>query len=135
WKTGATGTHRNSYPGGKYAYLSAAAPGFSSNILVILDISDPAQPKEAGRWWMTGQREGETKPEGPEGFHGPANISPDGKVASMAYSPAAVNLGIRDVTKPKLIGPYKNFCEKGGRFGPHNVNQETPLPAWRSPAI
>src|SRR5262249_16537992 len=38
WKTGATGTHRNSYPGGKYAYLSAAVPGFSSNILVILDI-------------------------------------------------------------------------------------------------
>src|SRR5215467_2526359 len=202
---GATGTHRNSYPGGKYAYLSAAAPGFSSNILVILDISDPAQPKEAGRWWMTGQREGETKPEGPEGFHGPANISPDGKVASMAYSPAAVNLDISDVTNPKLIGkltfsppfvavgapslhtalplwdrnllyvnseaiaercnealnfaglvdnrnparprlmslfplpvppkgaPYKNFCEKGGRFGPHNVNQEIHLPDVEKP--
>src|SRR5262249_57236805 len=27
WKTGATGTHRNSYPGGKYAYLSAAVRG------------------------------------------------------------------------------------------------------------
>jgi len=83
WKTGATGTHRNSYPGGKYAYLSAAVPGFSSNILVILDISDPAYPKEAGRWWMPGQKAGEAKPEGPEGFHGPANISPDGKMASM----------------------------------------------------
>jgi hypothetical protein len=205
WKTGATGTHRNSYPGGKYAYLSAAAPGFSSNILVILDMSDPAQPKEAGRWWMTGQREGETKAEGPEGFHGPANISPDGKIASMAYSPAAVNLDISDVTNPKLIGkltfsppfvavgapslhtalplwdrnllyvnseaiaercnealnfaglvdnrnparprlmslfpvpvppkgaPYKNFCEKGGRFGPHNVNQEIHLPDVEKP--
>jgi hypothetical protein len=74
WRTGSTGTHRNSYPGGKYVYLSAAAPGFSSNILVILDISDPAQPKEAGRWWMMGQKAGEAKPEGPEGFHGPANI-------------------------------------------------------------
>src|SRR4029434_4699343 len=31
WKTGATGTHRNSYPGGKYAYLSASA--FSQNHL------------------------------------------------------------------------------------------------------
>jgi hypothetical protein len=37
WKTGSTGTHRNSYPGGKYAYLSAAAPGFSSNILGRVD--------------------------------------------------------------------------------------------------
>ena len=62
WKTGSTGTHRNSYPGGRYAYLSAAAPGYSSNILVTLDISDPAQPKEAGRWWMTGQKDGEPKP-------------------------------------------------------------------------
>ena len=95
WKTGSTGTHRNSYPGGRYAYLSAAAPGYSSNILVTLDISDPAQPKEAGRWWMTGQKDGEAKPVGPEGFHGPANISPDGKMASMAYSPA-VHVDHRD---------------------------------------
>ena len=35
WKTGASGTHRNSYPGGQYAYLAAAMPGFSSQILVI----------------------------------------------------------------------------------------------------
>src|SRR5262249_27205925 len=91
---GATGTHRNHFQGGKLAYLSAAVPGFSSNILVILDIRDPAHPKEAGRWWMPGQKAGETKPEGPEGFHGPANISADGKVASMAYSPAVVNLDI-----------------------------------------
>ena len=80
WKTGSTGTHHNSYPGGRYVYLSAAAPGFSSNIFVILDISNPAQPKEAGRWWMPGQKAGESKPEAPEGFHGPANISPHGKI-------------------------------------------------------
>ena len=205
WKTGATGTHRNSYPGGKYAYLSAAAPGFSSNILVILDISDPAQPKEAGRWWMPGQKAGEPKGEGPEGFHGPPTISPDGKTAAMAYSPAAVNLDISDVANPKLIGKltfsppfvavgapslhsalplwdrgllyvnseaiaercneglnfaglvdnrnparprlmslfplpvppkgaaYKNFCEKGGRFGPHNISQEIHLPDVEKP--
>ena len=33
WKTGSTGTHRNSYPGGRDAYLSAAMPGYSDNIL------------------------------------------------------------------------------------------------------
>src|SRR5262249_2050079 len=70
----------------------------------IWDISDPAHPKEAGRWWMPGQKAGEAKPEGPEGFHGPANISLDGKMASMAYSPAVVNLDITDVANPKLIG-------------------------------
>jgi hypothetical protein len=205
WKTGASGTHRNSYPGGKYAYLSAAMPGFSSQILVILDVSDPRQPKEAGRWWMPGQKQGEPKGEGPEGFHGPVNVSPDGKMASMGYAPAVINLDISDVANPKLIGkltfsppflsagpqslhsvlplwdrnllfasseasaercnealnfaglvdnrnparprlmslfplpeppkgkPYKNFCDKGGRFGPHNVNQEIHLPDVEKP--
>jgi len=205
WKTGAGGTHRNSYPGGRYAYLSAAQPGYAGNILVILDVSDPTQPKEAGRWHMPGQKQGEPKHGGPEGFHGPAAISPDGKMASMGYAPAVVNLDISDVANPKLVGRlnfsppfasvgaqslhtvlplwernllyvnsessaercneglqfaglidnrnpanmrlislfplpvppagkrYKNFCEKGGRFGPHNVNQEIHLPDVEKP--
>jgi len=205
WKTGAGGTHRNSYPGGRYAYLSAAAPGYAGHILIILDVSDPTQPKEAGRWHMPGQKQGEPKHGGPEGFHGPANISPDGKMASMGYSPGVVNLDISNIAEPKLTGRldfsppfasvgaqslhtvlplwdrnmlyvnsessaercnealqfaglidnrnparmrlislfplpappagkrYKNFCEKGGRFGPHNVNQEIHLPDVEKP--
>ncbi len=205
WKTGATGTHRNSYPGGKYAYLSAGMPGYDGNILIVLDVSDPAQPREAGRWWMPGQKDGEPRGAGPQGFHGPAMISPDGKMASMGYAPAVINLDISDVANPKLIGrlifsppflsagaqsvhtvlplwdrnilfvsaeasaercrealnfaalvdnknpaqprlmslfplpapppgaPYKNFCEKGGRFGPHNVSQEIHLPDVEKP--
>jgi hypothetical protein len=211
WKTGATGTHRNSYPGGKYAYLSAGMPGYNTNILVVLDVSNPAQPKEAGRWSMPGQKDGEphgSGPQGfqvPQGFHGPAAISPDGKMASMGYAPGVINLDIGDIAHPKLIGeldfsppflsagsqslhtvlplwdrnllfvsseasaercrealnfaglidnadparprllslfplpapppgaPYKNFCEKGGRFGPHNVNQEIHLPDVEKP--
>jgi hypothetical protein len=100
WKTGATGTHRNSYPGGKYAYLSAGMPGYDTNILVILDVSDPAHPKEAGRWSMPGQKEGEPRGIGPQGFHGPAMISPDGKMASMGYPPALINLDITDIANP-----------------------------------
>src|SRR3984885_10097260 len=42
WMGGDTGAHRNSYPGGKFAYLSTSYPGFKSNIMVILDVSDPA---------------------------------------------------------------------------------------------
>ena len=207
WKTGATGTHRNSYPGGKYAFMSAGMPGYpgAGNILVILDISDPKNPKEAGRWWQPGQKEGEAQIGGPRGFHGPANLSPDGKRIVMAYSPSVVNLDISDVANPKVLGqlrmsppflsagsqslhtslplwdrnliyanseasaercneglnwagliqnkdpanmqllslfplpqppknaPFKNFCEKGGRFGPHNVNQEIHLPDVEKP--
>ena len=34
---------------------------------------------------------------------------------------------------PPKSAPYKNFCEKGGRFGPHNVNQEIHLPDVEKP--
>src|SRR6202040_3264858 len=34
---------------------------------------------------------------------------------------------------PPTGAPYKNFCEKGGRFGPHNVNQEIHLPDVEKP--
>jgi hypothetical protein len=197
WMGGATGAHRNSYPGGKYAYLSTSYPGFKGNIMVILDVSDPAHPKEAGKWWQPGQKDGEPKAEFPEGFHGPVNVSPDGKWASLPYTPEVVNLDISDLSQPKVIGrlhitepfasvgiqsvhtvlplwdrkllyvsseaqksdckddgmnfagmidnsnpahprlisifptprppknaPYKDFCQKGGRFGPHNTSQE-----------
>ena len=199
WKTGATGTHRDGYPGGKYAYLSAGMPGYKGQILVILDVSDPAHPKEAGRWWLPGQKEGESPLPVPiYGFHGPAFI--EGNRAYLGYSPDIVILDISDAASPKLIGkmtisppfgtnipvhdampipgtdlvyahaegtgggdqpngiaacqgaeffdglvdfkdpskpklisqlpipvpppdaPYKDFCEKGGRFGPHNTN-------------
>jgi hypothetical protein len=204
WKTGAEGTHRNGYPGGKYAYLSAVMPGYKGNILVILDVSDPKNPKEASRWWLPGQKEGEPPLPGPTGFHGPPII--EGHTAYLAYGPSVVILDISDVSKPKMVGqlnysppfkggltsghdvlkipgkpllfvhsegsggdtpsmaptctgpldiaamidikdqikprlmsifplpappkdaPYTDFCDKGGRFGPHNTNLEYHLP-------
>ncbi len=208
WKTGSTGTHRNSYPGGKYAYLSAAAPGYKGNILTILDVSDPVHPKIAGQWARPNQKiePGAPPTPPPFGFHGPANISPDGKIATMGYAPGIINLDISDIAHPKLIGdltmtppfisagsqsehtvlplwkkqmlfanseaaaencvdnalnyavlidnrnlakprlmsmfplpvppkdaPYKDFCDKGGRFGPHNTSQEIHLPDVEQP--
>jgi len=206
WQGGSTGAHRNSYPGGKYAYLATSYPGFKENILVILDVSDPAHPKEVGKWWQPGQKDGEPAADGWEGFHGPANVSPDGKMASLPYTPDVVNLDISDPTQPKLMGrlrftppfasvgtqsvhtvlplwdrrllyvsseaqkpeckddgmnfaglidnanpahprlisifptprppknvPYRDFCDKGGRFGPHNTSQEIHNPAIQHP--
>ena len=206
WQGGATGAHRNSYPGGKYAYLSTSYPGFKLHIMVILDVSDPAHPKEVGKYWQPGQKDGEPPSPFPEGFHGPVNVSPDGKMASFGYTPDVVNLDISDPTHPKLIGklhitepfaqvgmqsvhtvlplwdrkllyvsseaskercqdnglnfagmidnsnpakprlisifpppvpppglPYTDYCDKGGRFGPHNVSQEIHNPAIQQP--
>ena len=104
WKTGAIGVHRIGYPGGKYANLAATMPGFRRQILVFLDISDPKNPKEAGRWWMPGQKEGEQPARNDISFHGPAIISDDGKTAYVGYGPAVVILDISDIAQPKLVG-------------------------------
>ena len=43
------------YNGGPYLYLTADCPGYIAEILRILDISDPKEPKEIGRWWKPEQ--------------------------------------------------------------------------------
>ena len=83
FRTRSLGTHRNGYPGGKYMHLSASMPGYRGNIYVIVDISDPAKPKEAGRWWVPGQKDDETPPPPPGTMmHGPPFI-----VGNKAYLP------------------------------------------------
>lgn len=196
WSSSSQGSHRNGYPGGRYAYLSTTVPGYRGFILVILDVSDPKNPKEAGRWAYPGARRGETPGEVTPSYHGPAFVSPDGKMLTLGYTPSIVNLDITDIRNPKLIGelklippfantltqsihtvvpfwdrkllywsgepmkrncneamsyvgfidnanpakpelislfptpvpppgsPYKSFCEKPGRFGPHNTVTE-----------
>jgi hypothetical protein len=104
WKTGSIGTHRNGYPGGKYAYMAANMPGFRGQILVILDVSDPRNPKEVSRWWMHGQKAGDDPARTDISFHGPAVISEDGKTAYLGYGPAVVILDISEIARPKEIG-------------------------------
>ncbi len=75
------GTHRNAYPGGRYAFLAADMKGYSGDILVILDVSNPAKPVEAGRWWVPGQHVagGETPQKDPDvNLHSPQFV--DGKL-------------------------------------------------------
>jgi len=59
WRTGGTGTHRNLYAGGRYALLAANMAGFKGNIYIVLDIGDRENPREVGRWWVPGQKDGE----------------------------------------------------------------------------
>jgi hypothetical protein len=193
YKTGGNGTHRNYYAGGKYMHLAAGMKGYRGNIYVIVDISDPAKPIEAGRWWVPGQKEGEsqTAPVATS-LHGPpevmgntvylpyggagmiildiSDVSQPKEIGRLNFSPpflsfiglhtvqpvpgkniVVVNseairenckeplnhtsiVDVSDLTKPRLVSvfplpvpppeaPYKSFCEKGGRFGPHNQNQ------------
>jgi hypothetical protein len=48
------GLHRLWYVGGRWAYASALIDGFCDYILITIDMADPTQPKEAGRFWLPG---------------------------------------------------------------------------------
>lgn len=37
------------------AYISATQEGYRGNIVLIIDLSDPMEPTEIGRWWLKGQ--------------------------------------------------------------------------------
>jgi len=66
--TGGRGVHRIVYEGGDYAYISATPEGYTGRIWLIVDVSDPAEPTEVGRWWWPGMWEaGNEKLETPEG--------------------------------------------------------------------
>lgn len=54
FKTGGRGVHRFTFDG-RYAYISPEMEGYVGNIVMILDLKDPAEPEEVGRWWMPGQ--------------------------------------------------------------------------------
>jgi hypothetical protein len=104
FRTGGTGTHRNGYPGGRYVHLAAGMPGYSGNIYVIIDIADPTNPVEVGRWWVPGQHAagGET-PEPAVSLHGPPFVV--GDLAYLSYGAAGmIILNIADVAHPQLVG-------------------------------
>ena len=48
--------HFNFDADGRYLFLGTEYKGFIGKILVILDVRDPRQPKEAGKWWLPGQK-------------------------------------------------------------------------------
>jgi hypothetical protein len=64
--TGGEGVHRIVYEGGDRAYISATPPGYSGRIWFIVDVSDPSDPSEIGRWWLPGMwTEGGETPDWP----------------------------------------------------------------------
>jgi hypothetical protein len=51
---GGVGCHRFWFDG-HFAYISAEMPGYYGNIMLIVDVSDPKDPKEVSRFWLPGQ--------------------------------------------------------------------------------
>jgi hypothetical protein len=116
WKTGGYGTHRNYYDGGRYIYATGLPEGYEGNILQIVDIEDPRNPVEVGRWWMDGQHVagGEAGAKPGTMLHGGAYVK--GDLAYLPYSAGGfVVLDISDKTNPTLVGdlpfspPFQTF--------------------------
>jgi hypothetical protein len=118
------GAHRIWWVGGRYAYVSVHFEGFIDHALAVIDVSDPRQPKLAGRWWLPGMNRG-------GGESPPASF---GKRTALHHLISAGNLGyaawrdggftihdLSDPTNPKLIS-RRNYAP------PFGGGAHTPLP-------
>jgi hypothetical protein len=48
------GIHRMTWFEGPYAYVTGSEAGWTDQFLIVVDLSDPANPREVGRFWMPG---------------------------------------------------------------------------------
>jgi hypothetical protein len=121
------GLHRVWYVGGRWAYASALIDGFSDYILITIDMAEPSEPKEAGRFWLPGMNlvAGE-KPNWPSTF-GRFGLHHAVVHADIAYcgwrDACLVVVDVSDRSAPKLI-THKTWSPPFGG-GTHNC---LPLP-------
>ncbi|MPY68547.1 MAG: RNA polymerase subunit sigma-70 [Alphaproteobacteria bacterium] len=105
--TGGNGVHRFDFDG-RYAYLSTGIEGYMRNIVVIVDTSDPKNPKEVGRWWMPGQWiDGSEEPDWGElrvECHHPMRFGD--RLYTSYHGGGMVILDISDITKPRMVSHY-----------------------------
>jgi hypothetical protein len=120
------GIHRLWYTGGRWAYASVLLDGFTDYIFMTIDMSDPAHPREAGRYWLPGMhRAGGETPSWPAARrYGLHHAIVDGDTAYGAWRDGGlVMINVADRTKPRLI-THRNWSPPFGG-GTHNC---LPLP-------
>lgn len=104
WKSGGAGVHRFTFDG-RYAYISPEMDGYVGNIMLILDLADPARPQEVGRWWMPGQwtAGGETPAWKGRAHRCHHPIRLGNRLYVSYWHGGFVILDIEDMGKPKLV--------------------------------
>jgi len=120
------GIHRLWYTGGRWAYASVLLDGFTDYIFMTVDMSDPAHPREAGRWWIPGMNlaAGETPNWEASRRYGLHHAIVHGDTAYAAWRDAGmVVLDVADRAQPKLV-VHRNWSPPFGG-GTHNC---LPLP-------
>ena len=104
WECDGNGVHRFTFDG-RYAYLSPQIEGYVGNIVMILDLKDPAKPEEVGRWWMPGQWKagGETPDWKGHAHRCHHPIRRGDRLYTSYWHGGVVILDIADMAKPKLV--------------------------------
>lgn len=111
---------------GDRAYL-----GFWDAGMIILDISDPANPKQVSRTSWAPEGGGCTHTGLPLPNRNLLIVTDEATKPECQETPRRVRvLDISDETQPRIISmfpePQGDFCRRGLRFGPHNVHENRP---------
>jgi hypothetical protein len=102
FKTGSTGTHRNFFDGGHLVHAAAGAPGLNGKIYRSVDISDPSNPREVGRFSLPEQESTAAAKGLKFSCHGPVHI--EGDRAYLSYGDGGgIILDVSDMAQPKMI--------------------------------
>ncbi len=119
------GIHRLWYTGGRWAYASVLLDGFTDYIFMTIDMSDPSNPKEAGRYWLPGMNAAAGEEPADENARGGLHHAiVHGDIAYGAWRDAGmVVMDVSDRTNPELI-VHRNWSPPFGG-GTHNC---LPLP-------
>ena len=104
WETPGKGVHRYDFDG-RYVYMSPTLEGYVGNIMMIMDLKDPANPQEVGRWWMPGQwTAGGEKPtwnKDAHRCHHPLRMG--NRLYTSCWLGGFAILDIEDMSKPKFV--------------------------------
>lgn len=104
WPSTGNGVHRVVWTGGRYAHMSATPDGFRDRIWVVIDMTNPSMPVEAGRWWWPGQRLDETPDWDPSKRYAAHHALIDGHRAYLGFDDAGmVVLDVTDMTAPRAV--------------------------------
>jgi hypothetical protein len=100
------GVHRMTYWEPPYAWVTGSDEGWSDQFLIVVDLSDPTHPVEAGRWWFPGMHTagGETPTWDPGRRFALHHAVVTGDRAYCGWWDAGlVVLDVSDVRRPRLV--------------------------------
>ena len=133
------GVHRFMYNGGDFVHLSAEADEFEGLIYRIINISDPANPVEEGRWWaphqyvdgFPGRTVDHSAPHNPDfmdkgWLHGPPFVIGDKAYCGYCGDGLYI-LDVSDFKRPKALGQLKFMPAFSSRLAGARTHTALPL--------